>query len=160
MVDTEMKEDKIVRQPQDDPMFLINKESNTVIPLKHASFTVDINLGYSSIVLHQIYENERDHALETLFMMPYAENFFLSHIEVDFRLEDGTTKTLKTIVTEREIAQVKYNEAVATGKTAVLSYMQDTRQSKNMLRVMLGNFPARSKALLRAYCVQQLEFED
>ena len=160
MVDIEMKEAKILRQPQDDPMFLMNKELNTVIPLKYASFTVDINQGYADMVLHQIYENDKDHALETLFMMPYAENFFMSHIEVDFRLEDGTTKTLKTKVSEREIAQVKYNDAVATGQTAVLSYMQETRQSKNMLRVMLGNFPARSKALLRAYCVQQLEFED
>ena len=131
----------------------MNKESNTVIPLKHASFTVDINLGYASMVLHQIYENEGDHALETLFMMPYAENFFMSHIEVDFYLVDGTTRTLKTIVSEREIAQVKYNEAVTQGKTAVISYMQEVRQSKNMLRVMLGNFPARSKASLRAYCV-------
>jgi len=92
--------------------------------------------------------------------MPYAQNFFLSHIEVDFRLEDGTTRTLKTIVSEREVAQAKYNDAITQGQTAVISYMQDVRQSKNMLRVMLGNFPARSKALLKAYCVQQLEFED
>ncbi len=155
-----MKETKILRQPQDDAMFLMNKELNTVIPLKHASFSVDINQGYADMVLHQIYENYEDHALETLFMMPYAENFFMSHIEVDFHLEDGTIKTLKTKVSEREIAQVTYNDAVATGQTAVLSYMQETRQSKNMLRVMLGNFPARSKALLRAFCVQQLEFED
>ena len=115
MVDIEMKEAKILRQPQDDPMFLMNKELNTVIPLKYASFTVDINQGYADMVFHQIYENDKDHALETLFMMPYAENFFMSHIEVDFRLEDGTTKTLKTKVSEREIAQVKYNDAVATG---------------------------------------------
>jgi hypothetical protein len=60
-------------------------------------------------------------------MMPYSDNFFMSKIEVDFHLEDGTKKTLKTKVTEREIAQVKYNDAVATGKTAVLSYMQETK---------------------------------
>ena len=144
---------KVMRKPQDDPMFLMDNELDTVIPLKHASFTVDINQGYADMVLHQIYENDTDHALETLFMMPHAKNFFLSHIEVDFRLEDGTTKTLKTKVSEREIAQVIYDDAIATGQTAVLSYEQEIRQSKSMLRVMLGNFPARSKALLRAYCV-------
>ena len=51
MVEVEIKE-KNLRKSQDDPMFLINKESNTVIPLKHASFTVDINQGYASIVFH------------------------------------------------------------------------------------------------------------
>ena len=126
MVEVEIKE-KNLRKSQDEPMFLMNKESNTIIPLKHASFTVDINQGYASIVFHQIYENDNDHALETLFMMPYADNFFMSQIEVDFHLEDGTTKILKTKVTEREIAQVKYNDAVATGKTAVLSYIQETK---------------------------------
>ena len=57
--------------------------------------------------------------------MPYGENFFISHIEVDFRLEDGKTITLVTKVSEREIAKVTYNNAVATGQTAVLSYMQE-----------------------------------
>ena len=57
--------------------------------------------------------------------MPYGENFFISHIEVDFRLEDGKTTTLVTKVSEREIAKVTYNNAVATGQTAVLSYMQE-----------------------------------
>ena len=52
------KQAEILKQPQDDPIFLINKELNTVIPLMHASFTVDINLGYSSMILHQIYEND------------------------------------------------------------------------------------------------------
>ena len=82
------------------------------------------------MVLHQIYENDQDHALETLFMMPYGEIFFISHIEVDFRLEDGKTKTLVTKVSEREIAKVTYNNAVAAGQTAVLSYMQEPTQSK------------------------------
>jgi hypothetical protein len=51
MVEAEIKE-KIFRKSKDDPMFLMNKESNTVIPLKHASFSVDINHGYANIVFH------------------------------------------------------------------------------------------------------------
>jgi hypothetical protein len=31
---------------------------------------------------------------------------------------------------------------------------------KQMLRVMLGNFPPKSKCYLRAYCSQQLDFDD
>jgi hypothetical protein len=31
---------------------------------------------------------------------------------------------------------------------------------KQLLRIMLGNFPAKSKAYLRANCTQKLEFDD
>lgn len=41
-------------------------------------------------------------------------------------------------------------------------YEKRDRQSKvkNMLSVMLGNFPPQSKAYLKAFCTQKLEFED
>ena len=56
-------------------------------------------------------------------MMPYSDSFNLNKIVVDFLLEDGTTKTLETKVIEREEAIIQYNEAVATGSTAVISYV-------------------------------------
>jgi len=46
----------------------------------------------------------------------------LNKIIVDFTLQDGTVKTLETKVTEREAAQAKYTDAVASGQTAVISY--------------------------------------
>lgn len=67
-------------------------------------------------------------------------------------------------MTEREQAVIKYNDAVAEGKTAVMSTLvaptNQNNQFKAMLRVMLGNFPPHSKAYLRAFCSQKLEFED
>ena len=54
--------------------------------------------------------------------MPYTETFILSKIIVDFKLQDGTVKTLETKVTEREVAQAKYTDAIASGQTAVMSY--------------------------------------
>jgi len=53
--------------------------------------------------------------------MPVAENFSLNQIEIDFTLQDGSKKTLVTKVAEREKAQAQYSDAIATGKTAVLS---------------------------------------
>ena len=41
-----------------------------------------------------------------------------------------------------------------------MSYTESSGQSKSMLRVILGNFPARSKAYLQAFCAQQLDYED
>jgi hypothetical protein len=103
-------------------IFLVDKESNTPIPLLRINFDVEITMGYADIVLHQVYENNNDHPLETLFMMPYSESFTLNKINVDFTLPDGTVKTLETKVSEREAAIAKYNDAVASGQTAVLSY--------------------------------------
>lgn len=88
-----------------EKVFLVDKESNTPIPLLRANFEVEISNGYADMILHQVYENTNDHPLETLFMMPYTQTFSLNKIIVDFTLQDGAVKTLETKVTEREIAQ-------------------------------------------------------
>ena len=111
------------------------------IPLKKARFEVDITQGYADVILHQVYENDSDKALEVLFAMPISLGFSLNSIEVDFTLEDGTKKTLVTKCEERVKAQAQYSDAVASGKTAVLSTLPPTPFTKQMLRVMLGNFP-------------------
>jgi len=87
-----------------EKVFLVDKESNTPIPLLRANFEVEIQNGYADMTLHQVYENTNDHPLETLFMMPYSLTFSLNKIIVDFTLQDGTVKTLETKVTEREAA--------------------------------------------------------
>lgn len=85
-------------------------------------------------------------------MMPYSEKFTVSKILVDFVLQDGSKKTLETKISERSSAAAQYDDAIASGKSAVLSYTQSSIESKHMLRVILGNFPPHSKAYLRAMC--------
>ena len=85
-------------------------------------------------------------------MMPYSEKFTVRKIQIDFNLADGTVKTLETKMAERSQAAAKYDDAIASGKSAVLSYTQSSVESKHMLRVILGNFPPKSKAHLRAFC--------
>ena len=92
--------------------------------------------------------------------MPYSEKFTVSKIIVDFTLADGTVKTLETKMSERNKAAAEYDDAIASGKSAVLSFTQSSVESKHMLRVILGNFPPQSKAHLRAICTQELDFED
>ncbi len=53
------------------------------------------------MTIHQIYENNTDHPLETLFMMPYSDTFSLNQIYTEFKLANGTTETIITKVTER-----------------------------------------------------------
>lgn len=102
--------------------FLISKETNTYIPLKQVHFQVEMQQGFADVTLHQHYTNDADHALETLFMLPKADTFILSKIIVEFTLQDGSIEHLETKVMEREQAQYRYDDAVASGQSAVMSY--------------------------------------
>lgn len=82
----------MVEQKEPDNIFLVDKISNTPIPLLRTSFEVDISLGFADIALHQVYENNNEHQLETLFLMPYSDLFVLNKIAVNFTLQDGTIK--------------------------------------------------------------------
>jgi hypothetical protein len=47
----------------------------------------------------------------------------ISQITAEFTLKDGTTKLLETKIEEREKVEAKYEDAVASGKTAVIGKM-------------------------------------
>jgi len=101
------------------------------------------------VTFNQVYENKSEAAIETLFMMPTSESFSVNHMTVDFFLSDGTKETLVTRVAEREKAKVEYDDAVATGKTAVMShvtYKTLERSGPQIFKMFLGNFPPQSKA--------------
>ena len=55
-------------------------------------------------------------------MMPYSDKFMVRKIQVDFTLADGTLKTLETKIAERNKAAAEYDDAIASGKSAVLSF--------------------------------------
>ena len=72
------------------------------------------------------------------------------------KYNDG--KEIEAKVFEREKAQVKYDDAIAEGKTAAVGSFTKTERSS--MRIQLGNFPANSKAHLTVSCYRQLEIED
>ena len=78
----------------------------------------------------------------------------VSGIKVKFN--DG--KEVETKVYEREKAQVKYEDAIAEGKTAVVGSFLKTERSA--IRILLGNFPPNSRAQLTVSGFNQLEIED
>jgi hypothetical protein len=86
------------------PVFLINLDTNKPIPLISTRFNVEITQGFANMTIHQIYENNTDHPLETLFMMPYSDTFSLNQIDAEFTLSNGTTENIITKVTERQKA--------------------------------------------------------
>jgi len=86
-------------------MYLVQKGTYDKIPLKSVHFDVDIEQSYANFTMHQIYVNdEKDKALETVFLMPVSESLVAHKIEINFLLKDGTRKFFETKVEERYIA--------------------------------------------------------
>jgi Vault protein inter-alpha-trypsin domain len=65
---------------------------------------------------------------------------------------------MHTKIEERQKAEVKYEDAVASGKTAVIGTF--TESSRDMMRILIGNLPPHSEAKLTVYFYQQLDQED
>lgn len=56
--------------------------------------------------------------------MPYSKKFLVKKIEVDFYLSDGGRKSIETMILDKKLATQEYNDALAEGKTAILSFTQ------------------------------------
>ena len=114
------------------------------------------------MVFHQKYVNEENAPLEIQFMMPISDTFTCQKICVDFTMPDGSTDSFETRVVEKEKAQEKYEDAVASGETAVIATLPPIRTQfrNNMMRMNLGGMPPLATANLRAFCNQKLELED
>ena len=106
----------------------------------------------------QKYANIEEDSIETLFLFPIDVGVVVSKISIDFHLADGTTRNLETVIDARKKAEVKYEDAVASGKTAVMGSL--TKAQRDMMRINLGNFPAHSTANVKIFYYQQLEVED
>ena len=105
--------------------------------------------------MKQHYLNSEEVPIETLFLFPMDVQVALSKITVTFTsLVDGKQlSSFETVIDERQKAEVRYEDAVASGtKTAVLGTL--TKTQRDMMRVSIGNFPAQSEALLTVYFYQ------
>ena len=82
----------------------------------------------------------------------------ISKIACEFKLEDGFTHMMETRVEERQKVEAKYEDAVASGQTAVMGGL--VKGHADMVRINIGNFPPKSEAVLTVYYYQTLEVED
>jgi len=68
----------------------------------------------------QRYVNLELQPVETLFYFPRDIQSTITKLTCEFTLRDGTKKLLETRIEERSKAEVKYEDAVAAGNTAVI----------------------------------------
>lgn len=68
-------------------------------------FTVVIAYGFADMQIDQIYRNNTNNPIETVFVMPKTDTFSLTKIEVVFYELNGDVRTeLETEVLERSVA--------------------------------------------------------
>ena len=65
---------------------------------------------------------------------------------------------METQVGERHKVQAQYEDKVASGHTVVMGGY--SRQMRDMVRIMIGNFPPKAEAQLKLFFYQKLEVED
>jgi hypothetical protein len=81
-----------------------------------------VKQSIASYVMTQHYVNIEDNPLETVFLFPMDIKSVISKLTCDFTMPDGKTTCLETHIEERQVAQAKYEDSIAQGKTAVYSF--------------------------------------
>ena len=114
------------KNQQKDSVYLIDKDSKEPIPLTSILFEGDILSCLASFKMHQFYHNLEDFDIETLFLFPTDVKVAISKITVLFTKVDGSQHELETVIDERKKIEVKYEDAVASGKTAVMGSFSAT----------------------------------
>ena len=108
--------------------------------------------------MEQTYQNDLENPLETMFYFPVDINFGLSKIRIDFTDQQGTVTTVETIMEERVKAEQKYEDAVAQGDKLAVIAQHVSAKTRNMVKVCMGNFPAKGQAKLTCFMYSQLAF--
>ena len=67
---------------------------------------------------------------------------------------------METTIEERKKAEAKYEDAVASGNQMAVLAQHVSSQSRNLIRVNMGNFPPRSLAKLTCFMYTELPIED
>ena len=65
---------------------------------------------------------------------------------------------METQVGERDKVQAQYEDKIASGHTVAMGGY--SKQMRNMVRIMIGNFPPKAEAQLKLFFHQKLEVDD
>ena len=109
---------------------------------------VNIVQSVASFEMTQKYVNIESDPIETLFYFPKDIESVITKLTCEFTLQDGSKRFLETKIEEREKAVVKYEDAVASGKTPKLRSI--AKMYKDMIKLSIGQFPPMSRAIVKA----------
>ena len=132
---------------------MIDSKTKQQIPLYHVNNKIKISNNIAEIVYEQFYFNPSEEPIETQYSYPTHVDAVFAGIELKFQ-----DKVIVSRIEERQKAQEKYEDAVASGKTAMVSH--STPGSKDIVSVFLGGIPPKSEIVLVCTFYQILEVDD
>ncbi|KAH3761970.1 von willebrand factor a [Pelomyxa schiedti] len=101
----------------------------------------------AEVTVEQIWQNQSDSAVEAIYSFPFYNDMAIFNVEVEI-----DNKCIATELREKEHAINKYDDSIASGHGA---YLIEVTES-NLIRVCLGNLPARAQAKLIIQYVTEL----
>ena len=110
----------------------------------------ELNEFYAKTNTTQYYVNHSNEPVELILNFPYNSNIQFSK----FTLEMNNKKVISKVI-DKEKAEEKYNDAIASGNTGVLSSQED-----KYIKVNIGNISAKSYIKLTTEFIQFLKSED
>jgi hypothetical protein len=133
--------------------FLADFKTKKQVPLYHLNTDIKVENNIAEITFEQFYLNNSDEPIETEYIFPAHKDAILGKLEMKYK-----DKLIKAVFEEREVAQAKYDDAVASGQTAVMSTL--IKKDKDLVRFLLGGVPPKSEIVLVCKFYQQLAVED
>ena len=124
---------------------------DSLLPLQKVAIDVLIAGPFATVDLDLTYLNpSADCALEATYEFPLEKGTLLAKLVA--KLDD---KTIEAQVQEKQQAHEKYDDAVASGKAAVLA--ERSSKDKEILMVKLGNLLPEKTLQLQVRLIMQLE---
>lgn len=128
-------------------------DSNAKVPLYHADTHITITDHLAKIEVTQYYLNESDEQIEMEFSHPVHAKVVYG----GFSMKVGN-KILKSEVRKNKDAEIIYDDAVAAGKCAGMSWY--VKNTQDIVKFFLGAIPPQEPIIVTATFYQILEVED
>ena len=126
-----------------------SKELNKIDP-KLITIKTELNEFYAKTNIIQYYKNYSDKPIELILKFPYNSSVQFSK----FTLEMNNKKVVSKVL-DKEKAEEKYNDVIASGKTGAISSIKE-----KIIQVNIGNISAGELVKLTTEFIQFLNSED
>jgi len=129
---------------------LYTRDTQTAVPLKSLDISINIIHNTARVFYTQVYYNEANTLLESDFFFPISPDACFDSFEAKFN-----NTTIKGVIKKKEEAKEEYKEAIAQGRTA--AYSEINEETGDIMKVSVGNIPPQTEISIVYSYIQKLE---
>jgi len=94
------------------------------------------------VTLSQVYENNREKAIETEYFFPANDLGVFHSFEAVYQ-----DRTVRGVIKKKEEAKEEYDKGVKEGH--MMAYAQIEEKTPDIMKILLGNLPAGEKVTIK-----------